>query len=54
MHNLSRRLKKAEKQLCIGEKPYPINIAGIEMMSDEFKKLIRKIQAESKRIPVKS
>ena len=52
MYNHRRRLGKIEKQLRI-EKPHIVNIAGIEMMSDEFEKLLKKISAESKGLQIK-
>ena len=45
-------IEKIEKQLHI-EKPYLVNIAGIEIMSDEFEKLFKKIQAEGKGLEIK-
>lgn len=52
MNNLNRRLSKIEKQLRI-EEPHLVNIAGIEMMSDDFEKLLKKISAESKGLQIK-
>ncbi len=53
MNNLNRRLGKIEKQLGIEQKPYLVNIAGLEMTSDELDKLLKKISAESKGLPIK-
>ena len=52
MKDICRRLNRIEKQLHI-EEPYLVNIAGIEMMSDEFEKLLKKISAESKGLQIK-
>jgi len=48
MYNLGRRLDKIEKKLCIGEKPHPVIIAGMEMASDEFAELLKIIDGNSK------
>ena len=53
MKDITRRLNKAEKALNLNEKPYPVNIAGIEIMSDELDKLIKKIWAKSKGLPIR-
>ena len=47
MYNLGRRLAKIEKQLHI-EKPHIVNILGMEMSSDEFKKTLEEINGTSK------
>ena len=47
MSNLNRRLGKIEKQLHI-EKPHIVNIAGMEMTSDEFAELLKEIDGTSK------
>lgn len=47
MNNLNRRLGKIEKQLHI-EKPHIVNIAGLEMASDEFEKLLKELDGTSK------
>ena len=61
MYSISRRVEKAEKQLCIGEKP-PVVFdytdengidQKIEMPSEDFDKLLKDIRAESKGLPVK-
>ena len=52
MYNLNRRLGKIEKQLHI-EKPHIVNIAGLEMTSDELDELLKKIWAESKGLPIR-
>ena len=46
MYNLGRRLDKIEKQLHI-EKPHIVNIAGLEVMSDEFKKILEEINGKT-------
>ena len=48
MYNLGKRLGKIEKKLCIGKKPHPVNIAGLEMTSDEFAELLKEIDGTSK------
>ncbi len=48
MYNLGRRLDKIEKKLCIGEKPHHVNIAGMEMTSDELVELLKEIDGNSK------
>ncbi len=48
MYNLGRRLDKIEKKLCIGKKPHPVIIAGMEMASDEFAELLKEIDGTSK------
>ncbi len=52
MSNVSRRLDKIEKQLHI-EKPHLVNIAGFEIMSDEFDKLLKEISGKSRGLPIK-
>ena len=47
MYNINRRLGKIEKQLHI-EKPHIVNIAGMEMSSDEFAELLKEIDGTSK------
>ena len=47
MYNLGRRLAKIEKQLHI-EKPHIVNIAGMEVSSDEFKKILEEINGKTK------
>ncbi|MCP4263378.1 MAG: hypothetical protein GY774_38610 [Planctomycetes bacterium] len=48
MSNIKRRLEKIEKKLRI-EKPHlVVNIAGLEMTSDEFTELLEKINGTSK------
>ena len=47
MYNLGRRLDRAEKRLRVGE-PHPVNIAGMEVSSDEFKKIMEEIDGTSK------
>ncbi len=51
MRNITRRLDKAEKQLRIAE-PHLVNIVGIEMMSDEFEKLLKEIDGKSRGLPI--
>ena len=53
MNNLNRRLGKIEKQLGVEQKPYPVNIAGLEMTSDELDELLKEIWAESKGLPIR-
>ena len=54
MGNIHRRLGKIEKQLHI-EKPHPVNIAGLEMTSDEFAELLKEIDGTSKgKLPTES
>ena len=53
MNNITRRLNKAEKALRIDQKPYPVNIAGLEMTSDELDKLLKEIWAEPKGLQIK-
>jgi len=48
MYNMGRRLDKVEKKLCIGEKPHPVIIAGMEMTSDEFAELLKEIDGTCK------
>ena len=48
MDNRNRRLEKIEKQLGFDQKPYPVNIAGLEMASDEFAELLNEIDGTSK------
>jgi hypothetical protein len=48
MSNINRRLEKIEKKLCIGEKPHPVIVAGMEMASDEFAELLKEIDGTSK------
>jgi hypothetical protein len=48
MKDITRRLGKIEKKLCIGKKPHPVNIAGLEMTSDEFAELLKEIDGTSK------
>ncbi|MHC4112870.1 MAG: hypothetical protein ACYSUY_17485 [Planctomycetota bacterium] len=48
MNNLNRRLGKIEKQLGFDQKPYSVNIAGLEMASDEFAELLKEIDGTSK------
>ena len=48
MKDITRRLGKIEKKLCISEKPHPVNIAGLEMTSDEFAELLKEIDGTSK------
>ena len=61
MYNISRRVEKAEKQLCIGEKP-PVVFdytdengieQKVEMPSEDFDKLLKEIRAENKGITIK-
>lgn len=52
MRDITRRLDKAEKQLRMDE-PHLVNIAGIEMMSDEFEKLLKEIDGKSRGLPCK-
>jgi hypothetical protein len=52
MNNLSRRLDKIEKQLHI-EKPHIVNIAGMEMMSDELDKLLKEINGKSRGLQIR-
>ncbi len=47
MSNINRRLEKIEKKLRI-EKPHLVNIAGMEMTSDEFAELLKEIDGTSK------
>lgn len=47
MNNLNRRLGKIEKQLHI-EKPHIVNILGMEVSSDEFKKILEEINGKTK------
>lgn len=49
MSNLSRRLDKIEKKLRI-EKPHSVNIMGMEVMSDEFEKILEEINGKTKGI----
>ncbi|MFA5252214.1 MAG: hypothetical protein WC454_06485 [Phycisphaerae bacterium] len=60
MEQLSRRLKKMEQQLCIGDKPVVFGYTDdkgveqkVEMPSTDFDKLLREIRAESKGLPVR-
>ena len=50
MSNLNRRLGKIEKQLHI-EKPHIVNIAGMEILSDEFTELLNKIDGGKGKLP---
>ena len=50
MSNIHRRLVKAEKQLHI-EKPHIVNIAGMEIISDELGKLLKEINGKSRGLP---
>ncbi len=52
MYNIPRRLEKAEKQLRI-EEPHLVTLLGVEMTSDELDKLLKKIWAESKGLPIR-
>ena len=52
MNDISRRLDRIEKKLHIAE-PHLVSIAGLEMMSDEFEKLLKEISAESKGLQIK-
>ena len=47
MSNINRRLEKIANKLHI-EKPHLVNIAGMEMTSDEFAELLREIDGTSK------
>ena len=47
MYNLGRRLDKIEKQLHIA-KPHIVNIAGMEMTSDDFTEWLKEIDGTSK------
>ena len=47
MSNISKRLGKIEKKLHI-EKPHLVNIAGMEITSDELIELLKKIDGTSK------
>jgi hypothetical protein len=53
MSNINRRLEKAEKQLGVGQKLQLVNIAGLEITSDELDELLKEIRAESKGLPVR-
>ena len=59
MYNIRRRVEKAEKQLCIGEKP-PVVFEcvdengieqRIEMPSDDFHKLLTEIDGTGRCLP---
>ena len=52
MSNINRRLEKIEKKLRI-EEPHLITLLGVEMTSDEIDEMLKKIQAESKGLPVR-
>lgn len=48
MRNIIKHLGKIEKQLHISEKPHLVVIGSMEMDSDEFRKLLEKIDGTSK------
>jgi hypothetical protein len=60
MRDIRRRLKRAEKQSCISEKP-PVVFEYIdengveqrvEMLSDDFDRLLQEINGASKGLPI--
>jgi len=52
MSSIERRIDKLEKQLCISEKPHLVNIAGLEIRSDELDKLLKEINGKSRGLPI--
>ena len=60
MKDISRRLEKAEKQLCVNEPPVVFEYTDengveqrIEMSSADFDKLLKEIRGESKGLPIR-
>ncbi len=59
-NNISRRLEKAEKQLCVSKPPVVFEYTDengveqrIEMSSADFDRLLKEIWAESKGLQIK-
>ena len=48
MSNFNKRIERIEKQLHINKKPHLVNIAGMEMTSDDFAELLEEIDGSSK------
>ena len=48
MSCIERRIERLEKQLGSDEKAHLVNIAGMEMASDEFAELLKEIDGNSK------
>lgn len=52
MYNIRKRIDRVEKQLFPPEElPHIVNIGGLEMMSDEFEKLLDLIDGGKGKLP---